>query len=218
MKSCQDWKNHGFHQDGVYFLSVASYGPLPVYCDQTTDGGGWVKFQRRQDGTVDFYRNWHDYKTGFGTFSGEFWLGNDIIHILTSSQGLNELRVDIESFNGTKAFAKYSNFSILGENYNYTLLVSGYSGTAGDSLGNGIQYASRVHNGMQFSTFDRDNDKHEFGNSCAVEKHGAWWYNSCYWSHLNGKYKEYSNNGGIDWYSWPELKYHTLKKTEMKIR
>lgn len=218
MKSCQDWKNQGFHQDGVYFLSVATYDALPVYCDQTTDGGGWVEFQKRQDGTVDFYRNWQDYKTGFGSLSGEFWLGNDVIHILTSSQGLNELRIDLESFNGTKAFAKYSNFTILGESQNYKLLVSGYSGTAGDSLGTGIPEALRVHTGMSFSTFDRDNDRHEYDGSCSVEKHGAWWYNSCYWSHLNGKYKKYGDNTGIDWYSWSELNYHTLKKTEMKIR
>lgn len=32
-------------------------------------------FQRRQNGLTDFFRNWADYRIGFGNLEDEFWLG-----------------------------------------------------------------------------------------------------------------------------------------------
>ncbi|XP_019863898.1 PREDICTED: ficolin-2-like, partial [Amphimedon queenslandica] len=175
-------------------------------CDMETDGGGWTVFQRRQDGSVDFFRYWTDYENGFGDLTGEFWLGLSKIHRLTK-EGSNTLRVDLGDFEGNTAYANYSTFSVSDGSTEYILTVGGYSGTAGDSLA--------YHNGSRFSTRDNDNDNN--GGNCAQSGTGAWWYNSCYYSNLNGRYfNTATNNGrGIRWHYW---KYTTLKFTEIKTR
>ena len=84
------------------------------------------------------------------------------------------------------------------------------SGDAGDSL--------RNHNGMMFSTKDRDNDL--TGGSCAQGYKGAWWYNKCHHSNLNGLYLRGNHTSyadGVNWLHWRGHQY-SLKKTEMKIR
>ena len=82
-------------------------------------------FQRRYNGSVDFYRVWADYKSGFGSASGEFWLGNDNIHSLTSG-GSNVLRIDMETFGGETAHAEYDGFSVDDESTNYVLRLLSY--------------------------------------------------------------------------------------------
>jgi len=40
-----------------------------AYCD-TSNGGGWLVVQRRQDGSNDFNRGWGEYEDGFGKLTG----------------------------------------------------------------------------------------------------------------------------------------------------
>ncbi|EPQ12650.1 Ficolin-2 [Myotis brandtii] len=87
--------------------------------------------QRRVDGSVDFYLDWAAYKRGFGSQLGEFWLGNDHIHALTT-QGTNELRVDLVDFQDTRHFAKYQSFRVGREAEKYQLVLGAFAGgTAG---------------------------------------------------------------------------------------
>ena len=93
----------------------------------TTSGGGWTVFQRRLDGSIDFYRGWQDYKTGFGTLYGEHWLGLEKIHRITKSQK-HELRIELEDFSGNTRFAQYTNVTIAGESDKYRINLGVYSG------------------------------------------------------------------------------------------
>ena len=77
---------------------------------------------------MDFYRNWADYKRGFGDVNGEFWLGNDNIHLLTKR---NDQKLKIElTYNGEIKYADYSTFWIENEAQKYKLNVSGFSGSS----------------------------------------------------------------------------------------
>ncbi|KAM7420595.1 hypothetical protein PAMA_015023 [Pampus argenteus] len=176
-----------------------------VYCDMETDGGGWTVFQRRMNGKTDFFKTWSEYRTGFGNLSEEFWLGNELLYNLTSI-GPVSLRVDMRSGNDT-AYAHYANFSIDSEERHYTLTVSSYTGTAGDSM--------RYHNGRPFSARDKDPDP--LGIYCARAYLGGWWYKNCYKANLNGLYGTNSNNQGVVWIDW-KGKDSSIPFTEMKFR
>ncbi|KAI0230206.1 Ryncolin-1, partial [Lamellibrachia satsuma] len=119
---CVDVQNAGETTSGVYTVYPDGQ-PRSVYCDLTTEGGGWLVFLRRQDGSVDFKKNWTDYKNGFGDVSGEFWLGNELLHTLTKTGNVS-LRVDMESFEGESRFAEYSEFSVGNEASQYVLQVA----------------------------------------------------------------------------------------------
>ncbi|XP_025102662.1 fibrinogen-like protein A [Pomacea canaliculata] len=191
-QSCDDWRKTG-GKTGVYAIELPdSEDTMTVWCDMDSGNGSWLVFQRRRDGSVDFYRNWTEYEQGFGNVSGEFWLGLSRLHTLTKGRP-TRLRIDIGEVTGERYYAEYSTFRVDGPETNYTLTVSGYSGNAGDSMA--------LHNKQKFSTYDRDNDRWSTGN-CAAHYNAAWWYNLCHVSHLNGRYKSDGADAddGIRWY------------------
>lgn len=202
----QELLNGALHSGEVDIYPQGKEGPVVrVYCDMETDGGGWTVFQRRMNGKTDFYRTWSEYSTGFGNISEEFWLGNELLHNLTSI-GPVSLRVDLRSGNDT-AYAHYTEFFIDSEEKHYGLTLSGYTGTAGDSM--------RYHNGRPFSTRDKDPDP--LGIHCSKAYMGGWWYKNCYKTNLNGLYGINSNNQGIVWIDW-KGKDSSIPFTEMKFR
>ena len=199
---------------GVYSVwPDQSLSPVQAFCQVDIDGGKmWTVFQRRGDiqPRQNFFLGWDDYKQGFGNLTGEFWWGLEYLSQLTSDQRRSyDLRIDLEAFDGAKRYASYGNFRISSEERGYVLRVSGYTGDAGNSL---------WFRGLwRFSTRDRNNDGLS-DVSCAEQHQGAWWYSSCGFANLNGRYLEDGrvDATGIYWYKW--RLDQSLKKTEMKIR
>ncbi|XP_069465824.1 ficolin-1-like isoform X2 [Ambystoma mexicanum] len=209
-RNCKELLEMGNILSGWYTIYPEGCKALTVLCDMDTDGGGWIIFQRRYDGSVDFFRDWNAYKTGFGSMMTEFWFGNDNLHHLTAN-GNHELRIDLLTFDYARHYATYSGFKIAPESENYKLIFGEFTtGNAGDSLG--------VHQNQPFSTKDRDNDASP--SSCSATYKGAWWYIGCHNSNLNGQYLagEHKIYGvGINWQTGKGY-YYSYKSSEMKFR
>ncbi|XP_052085384.1 fibrinogen C domain-containing protein 1-B-like isoform X2 [Mytilus californianus] len=171
-----------------------------------TDGGGWTTIQRRFDGNVDFYRDWEDYKTGFGDIAGEHWLGNDNLHYILRQQKNYQVRFDLEDVNKTTAYAVYDGICVGSESTNYQLTITSYSGTAGDSMNDGD---NNPMNGMMFSTRDKDNDLKPL-RSCSDSKNSGWWHAKCTNANINGVFKD-----NLNWKSWRK---DGITKTRMMIK
>ncbi|XP_027675470.2 tenascin isoform X8 [Chelonia mydas] len=206
-KDCSQVLLNGESTSGLYtiYMNGNKSQSVEVYCDMTSDGGGWIVFLRRHNGKEDFYRNWRTYTAGFGDPKDEFWIGLETLHKITS-QGQYELRVDLRD-KGETAYALYDRFSVGDSKTRYRLKVDGYSGTAGDSM--------IYHNGRSFSTFDKDNDAAI--TNCALSYKGAFWYKNCHRVNLMGRYGDNSHSQGVNWFHWKGHEY-SIQFAEMKLR
>uniref|UniRef100_A0A3P9BCT3 Tenascin Ca n=1 Tax=Maylandia zebra TaxID=106582 RepID=A0A3P9BCT3_9CICH len=206
-RDCAQILLNGETTAGLYTIYIGGEEsqPIQVYCDMTTDGGGWLVFLRRQNGKLEFFRNWKNYTAGFGNMNDEFWLGLSNLHKITSS-GHYELRVDLRD-NGENAYAQYDKFTIAEPRTRYKIYIGTYSGTAGDSM--------TYHQGRPFSTYDNDNDIAV--TNCALSYKGAFWYKNCHRVNLMGKYGDKSHSKGINWFHWKGHE-HSIQFAEMKIR
>ncbi|XP_066223425.1 tenascin [Saccopteryx leptura] len=206
-RDCSQAMLNGDTTSGLYtiYLNGDKAQALEVFCDMTSDGGGWIVFLRRKNGREDFYRNWKAYAAGFGDHREEFWLGLDNLNKITS-QGQYELRVDLQD-HGKTAYAVYDRFSVGDAKTRYKLKVEGYSGTAGDSMA--------YHNGRSFSTFDKDTDSAI--TNCALSYKGAFWYKNCHRVNLMGRYGDNNHSQGVNWFHWKGHEY-SIQFAEMKVR
>jgi hypothetical protein len=122
------------------------------------------------------------------------------------------LRIELEDFENHKMWVEYKVFRVESEKFKYNLIVDEYRGSIPDSF--------LYHNDMDFSTYDRNNDKvNTTCCPCALSLGSGWWFGNCAESNLNGVYKKNpkgNNFTGIFWEHW--LADYSLKSTKMMIR
>ncbi|XP_062616855.1 ficolin-2-like, partial [Saccostrea cucullata] len=154
------------------------------------DPKGWTVFQWRHPLTENFTRNWEEYKDGFGNVTGEFWLGNEVVHLLTKPHR-TLFHIGISDTNGHSWYERFDNMKVASEAQKYTITLGRASGTAGD-------VSSRDHGGAgsmegrPFTAYDRDNDLSPY--NCADRCKGGWWFNFCDNVFLNGPRDFHADN------------------------
>ncbi|XP_053386973.1 ficolin-2-like [Mercenaria mercenaria] len=190
---------------------------IEVYCDMDIYPYGWTVFQKRFNGSVDFYRNFTEYTDGFGNLRGEFWLGLRYIEEMTS-QYESELRLDVVAADSSHAYEVFQNFS-LSKYPKYTLHLGKKTVEQISNRTNGFSYS----NGSDFSTFDHDADQYN-GENCGQLQRGGWWFVNCSRVNLNGEYLTppggtstyYYGYGGFIYYLWKQ--FATLKSSQIMFR
>ena len=177
IRSCCDLRIFPPHRvpTGLYKMSMGTFATANVYCNMTTDNGGWIVIQRnRKNSQLSFDKNWREYEEGFGDLNKDFWAGLELMHTLTQ-RGQWEMRVDYQKNDKTWSYLHYNNFSVGSASEEYPLTVGGFTGVGTDWF--------VWDNGMKFSTPDNDNDK--WNRNCAASYNSGWWYNNCYNININ---------------------------------
>ncbi|NP_001369691.1 fibrinogen beta chain isoform 6 preproprotein [Homo sapiens] len=137
---------------------------------------------------------------------------------------------------GDKVKAHYGGFTVQNEANKYQISVNKYRGTAGNALMDGASQlmgenrTMTIHNGMFFSTYDRDNDgwlTSDPRKQCSKEDGGGWWYNRCHAANPNGRYywggqytwdmAKHGTDDGVVWMNW-KGSWYSMRKMSMKIR
>uniref|UniRef100_A0A7E4UT68 Fibrinogen C-terminal domain-containing protein n=1 Tax=Panagrellus redivivus TaxID=6233 RepID=A0A7E4UT68_PANRE len=208
---CGEILEAGIKDSGVYTVTLGG-DEFQVYCDMTTESGGWTVIQQRLNADLEFWnQNWQNYRNGFGVYGDQsnFWAGNELIHRLTTKNPKTILRIDLWGDRAPNSphkddyyWGEYI-FSIGAESDDYPLNVQTWMQSPNDWDGTGnassAWYDIIDSNGVKFSTVDHINDPM---SKCVTDYHlGGWWLRYCTTATLNGEYVplKYSDGYGFMW-------------------
>ncbi|XP_034481349.1 fibrinogen-like protein 1 isoform X2 [Drosophila innubila] len=128
------YKMHTKYEPKIKLIRFPSLEPFKPTWDNKIAGPGWIVIQRRTDGSISFDKNWNAWKDGFGDPNGDFWLGLERLHRITTYQQ-HELYIHMVNHNMKTRFAQYNNFVVGSVDEKYELKSLGsYKGDAGDEM------------------------------------------------------------------------------------
>uniref|UniRef100_A0A0K8RFV4 Putative ficolin/ixoderin n=1 Tax=Ixodes ricinus TaxID=34613 RepID=A0A0K8RFV4_IXORI len=214
--SCSQLKRQGHNDNREYEIYILGK-PINVTCDMKSEGGGWTVIQRRSEDEKNdsfFERDIDDYKRGFGTAEGSFWIGLDNLQALTSFPNNEQaLRIELKRHDGSKkeTVVYYNNFHVGSAKEKYKLTIDEYSGPKG-------YYALSTHNLSTFSVTTGT----IYTDKCHGSRRGGWGFNDCTKANLNAHKSNFSTltKPGITWIIEGEHESYsyTYDKGEMQTR
>ncbi len=181
-------------EDGIYTIDPDGddgvQEPFRVYCDLTTDGGGWtLVWSNLRGGTHKPVTNlgWEMAISTEPRFNGT--LGPDL-EAFNYYLGLehwerlgDEIRYDWANDYGSPIDQRfYADYDLDAEGGEYNLQLTNYR----EKIGNTTAGLWSYHNGSPFSTYDHDNDAVDGGNCATFYTNTPWWYRSCWSGSING--------------------------------
>jgi ficolin len=176
--------------------------------------GGWTVVQKRFNGNVSFARNYQEYTDGFGSVSGDHWLGLEWIHLLTSNTNTtSSVRISVESYDGIRGYQHHGDVSVDDRDSNYTLRVTKTAQSVSalphetDSEMSDFDEGLYASDGFGFTTSDHDVDGDNEYINCAdmFGGGGGWWYHWCSGIYINSIYGKKEADGIRLWYN---IDYH----------
>ncbi|KAK3799723.1 hypothetical protein RRG08_017424 [Elysia crispata] len=172
MEDCTDGKLMSNYTEDKMYLIKPSLAPEPfmVFCQMSSDPA-MTRIQLKVSENMSFNKTWQEFKDGFNfTPQKDFWLGNDKIHYITTS---NPHTLVIALVVDDVVYKQYlHDFIMANETEDYA--VTYREAFLNSSLELYLE-PCWGNDSIEFSTFDRDNDGMT-AIDCATEFGAGWWY------------------------------------------